>query len=135
MGLSSEMSKYKITMTEYLKGRQLNSPLTYEMYDNMCKLLVAVNMLRDKYGKPLGVSSGYRSKEDNRRVAGSPNSLHMTCEAVDFMDHDKSLKKFLLANIQLLEDLDLYAEDFDATPTWVHLQIKAPKSGVRVFRP
>lgn len=127
------MSKYKVTMTEYLKGRDQIAPLTYEMYDNMCKLLVAVNMLRDRYGKPLSISSGYRPPEINKKMGGSPNSAHLTCEAVDIADGTKALKRWIAENPGILDELDLYMEEPASTPTWVHLDIR--KRPTRIFKP
>ena len=39
--------------------------------------------LRDHFGIPLFVSSGFRSKELNRVIGGSKYSQHMTGEALD----------------------------------------------------
>jgi zinc D-Ala-D-Ala carboxypeptidase len=40
--------------------------------------------IRAHYGIPLSPSSGYRSKELNDRIGGSPSSQHTKGEAVDF---------------------------------------------------
>lgn len=39
--------------------------------------------LRDKLGKPVVITSGFRSPALNKAVGGSPNSQHMKGEAVD----------------------------------------------------
>ena len=39
--------------------------------------------LRDYYGKPIRVNSGYRSPELNKAVGGSSNSQHMLGQAAD----------------------------------------------------
>lgn len=39
--------------------------------------------IRDHYGKPVVVSSGYRSPKVNRAVGGSPTSQHVAGEAAD----------------------------------------------------
>lgn len=39
--------------------------------------------LRTLYGKPLRVTSGYRSPSFNKEHGGVDNSLHLTCEAYD----------------------------------------------------
>lgn len=61
-------------------------------------------------------------------------SAHLTGEAVDIADNGE-LQKWLKKNMKKMEELGLYAEDFSATPTWVHLQKRAPKSGKRFFLP
>ena len=45
--------------------------------------MVKLNKLRDLYGKPMRITSGYRSKETNLAVAGAANSPHMYGKAVD----------------------------------------------------
>ena len=77
----------------------------------------------------------YRSPEHNARVGGAKKSSHLTGCACDIADADCKLKDYLRMNPDLLEECDLYAEDFDSTPTWVHLQTVAPKSGRRIFKP
>jgi hypothetical protein len=62
-------------------------------------------------------------------------SNHLFGRAVDFADGDGKLKKWILANIKLMEEIGLYMEDFAATKTWVHFQINPPKSGNRFFKP
>lgn len=124
-----------ISRDEILNKQEEKFPLTSVMEGNLLRLLDAVNKLRLAYGKPMIVSSGYRPPEHNAKVGGAPNSCHLTCEAVDFRDKDGELKKWCLANLKILEDCGLYMEHQDATPTWLHVQTRMPKSGSRVFRP
>jgi hypothetical protein len=101
---------------------------------NAIRLLYAVNVLREKLGTPLIVTSGYRSPEHNKRIGGAPFSNHMECLAVDFADADGSIKRRLMADSnKLLIECGLYMEDPKDTPTWVHVQIVPPRSGNRVF--
>ena len=122
-------------MSDYLDSRDIAAPLTRQMSENMCRLLVAINMLRDRYSKPLIVSSGYRPASLNAAAGGRPGSAHMTCEAIDIADANGELKKWLVANPSTLEDLDLYQEDPTVTTTWVHLQTRKTASGKRIFLP
>ncbi len=102
---------------------------------NLGKLLDALNKFRLIYGKPMVVSSGYRSPEHNRKVGGAPNSSHLTCEACDFRDASRELSNWCLANLDVLEECGLYMENPAVTTTWVHLQTRRPGSGKRVFDP
>ena len=52
-----------------------------ENLKNLCKNLL--QPLRDKLGKPIHVTSGYRCKELNRIVGGVPTSQHVKGEAAD----------------------------------------------------
>ena len=42
-----------------------------------------LDKVRDMWGKPIGVNSGYRSPELNRAVGGAKNSQHIKGEAAD----------------------------------------------------
>lgn len=125
--------KWKISESEYLMGRDAAAPLTPQMRQNMEKLLVACNLLRDLYGKPMSVSSGYRPPTANAAAGGAKQSCHLTCEACDFQDTDRKLVQWCLRNLDILVKAGLYMESPINTPTWVHLQTRAPKSGKRVF--
>lgn len=124
-----------ITKQEILGGHDKKWPLTAALEDNLLKLLAAVNIVRAVYGSPLYVSSGYRPKEVNDAVGGSPKSSHLTCQAVDFHDRDGKFAAWCLANLDVLEQAGLYMEDPRWTVGWVHLSTSRPKSGKRVFIP
>lgn len=124
-----------ITRQEILKGRDSEFPLTPELETNLSKLLLAINLFRRKYGKPMIINSGYRPGYYNTTAGGSPTSTHITCEAVDIRDIDRSLTNYILSHPSILVDCDLYMEEPAATPTWVHLQTRPTKSGRRIFIP
>jgi zinc D-Ala-D-Ala carboxypeptidase len=114
-------------------GRDVAQPLTEIQESNLARLLTALNLVRRAYGKPLTVSSGYRPAAINAAAGGAKRSAHMTCEACDFRDLDKTFAKWCLANLDVLVRAGLYLENPDFTPTWVHLQIRPTKN--RVFNP
>lgn len=124
-----------ISRKEYLAGRDLESPLTPKLEDNLLKMLGAINMFRTVYGKPMIVTSGYRPPRVNKAVGGAPKSKHLTCEAVDISDRDAAIAIFCLNNIDILVNCGLWIENPEKTPGWVHFQIVPPKSGHRVFNP
>ena len=100
---------------------------------NLMELRARLNQLGFK--PPRVFTCTYRSTEHNARVGGAKKSSHLTGCACDIADADGLLKDYLRTNPELLEECDLYAEDFDSTPTWVHLTTLAPKSGRRIFKP
>ena len=131
-----------ITMKEIV-GRPRNLPVEHKA--NIEKLLVAVNILREQYGKPLQVTSGYRSLEQHLAIYAAKGitdkkkipmkSKHLEGLAVDFADPKGLLQNWILANEDLMEEIGLYFEDFAYTKNWVHVQIVPPKSGKRFFIP
>lgn len=124
-----------ITKEEVLMGRIKYEDLSQELKNNLDKLLIALNLFRAAYGKPMYVSSGYRSPEDNKAAGGANKSNHMLCLACDFKDSDNKLKEYIKSNPTILEQCGLYQEDPSSTVSWTHLQCSPPKSGNRVFKP
>lgn len=125
----------KITCLEVLMGRMKLNPLSNEQQINLEDLLIATNLFRNKYGKPLTVSSGYRPPTENTAAGGAKNSTHLSCQAIDFNDRDKLIKEWITKNPQVLVECNLYQESPAHTPTWVHVQTRKTKSGNRVFIP
>jgi len=118
---------------------------------NLIVLCYKLNVLRRYYGHPMIINSGYRSETQHMRIYDAINnkradqglraftvpwgSQHLIGAAADISDPQGKLKHFIEENEHLLEQLDLYCEAFEATPTWVHIQLFAPKSGKRFFKP
>jgi uncharacterized protein YcbK (DUF882 family) len=123
----------KVTHSEILMGRDKESPLSPEQKANLDRLVVAVNIIRKAYNKPMKVSSGYRPGIYNLKAGGAKRSAHLTCEAVDFRDQDGSLAAWCENNLQILVNAGLYMENSAFTPGWVHLQTRPTKN--RIFIP
>lgn len=129
-----------ITLKELLMNRITFEQLSAEQKANVLELLERINRIRQAYGKPMVVSSGYRSPEDNKKAGGAPNSNHCKAAAVDIADPRGELQAWCLAHIPELEKAQLWCEDFSATTkpngkSWCHFQIFSPKSGKRFFKP
>lgn len=68
-------------------------PENKEVVDNIEKVARVFAEVRDKYGAPLGVTSGYRPPAINRAVGGARASQHITGNAVDIYPMDGNLKR------------------------------------------
>jgi uncharacterized protein YcbK (DUF882 family) len=143
-----------ITMEEILKDAKLENQEKY-IQDNLKKLLEKLNIFRAKYAKPLIITSGLRTKDDQRRIYKEKaakkqfpfengiydenkvpmKSKHIEGLAVDFSDPDGALKKWVLDNMAFCEKEGFYFEDFETTKNWLHIQIVPPLSGKRIFKP
>lgn len=98
-------------------------------------LIAKVSNILSLFGEDRAQTSGFRSPTYNKQIGGSPNSAHCFAKAIDVVDKDGSLGKWLLQNEHHIIDLDLYAEHPDYTKGWCHLTTRAPKSGLRFFKP
>lgn len=127
-----------ISKDELLKGRDTQYPNDYtqEVSDNLDKLLVPMNKIRDAYGKSMSVTSGWRPPSINASTPGAAtHSKHMIGLACDISDPDGAVMKWVLENLEMMQDLEIYFEDFRWTPNWCHFQLGAPASGKRIFVP
>lgn len=80
----------------------------------LCLVTNVLQPLRDAWGKPLKINSGYRCKELNAAVGGVPTSQHVKGEAAD-VACDKPL-----ALAQLAKDLNLPYDQMILYETFVH---------------
>jgi hypothetical protein len=118
-----------------------NHPLTHEQQQNLPILLERMNRVRTLYAKPMLITSGVRSVEDQTRIDGAAGrkprvgSMHLRAAACDVWDRDRHLWGWVMDNLKLMEEIGLWLEDKSKTPTWVHFQIYPPKSGNRIFLP
>lgn len=55
---------------------------------NLNALMVQLDAIREKFGKPIYVSSGYRDEALNKAVGGAKNSLHKQAAAADIYSKD-----------------------------------------------
>ena len=129
-----------ITLQAYWKGRNiLNAEeLTDEIRANAEVTVSKANELLARAGRSdiNTVNSGWRPKTVNDATANSGlHSRHITAEAVDLPDADRTLREWAVDNLDVLRELGLYMEDPRWTPTWLHIQTQPPKSEKTVFIP
>lgn len=105
-----------ITIDEIMKGQAVPNGLA----DNLNDLYHKINLIREKYGKPMVVTSGYRSIEYELSKGRSGKSDHCKCKAVDIYDPDKGLAKWCHDNQEFIESIPLWIEHTDYTKNWVH---------------
>jgi hypothetical protein len=84
--------------------------------------------VRDHFGVPIGVSSGYRSKALNKAIGGSKYSQHMIGEALD-IDADiygkvTNAEIFNYIKNNLEWDQMIWEFGDDEEPNWVHISYK-----------
>lgn len=113
-----------------------NRFVTAEQRKNLVKLCQALIEIQNEYGEELYVNSGFRTEIDQMRLNPThPNSAHCAGLAADIRDVDRKLWDWCTENIKFVAEQGLYLEDKVYTPSWIHFQLRAPKSGLRIFQP
>ena len=131
MRLSKNFTYEELTRSATAERKGLiNRPKTKEEEKKVIENLKALCMevlqpLRDFLGKPVVISSGYRSEEVNRAVGGVKGSQHLKGEAVDIaVENTEHLLK-IMHFIMCETDFDqLIWEKNKQGTQWVHVSYK-----------
>lgn len=129
-----------ISLETYFMGRDLThaDELTDEVMANARITVERVNDLLARANRSdiTTVRSGWRPTGVNADTQNSAtHSRHITGQAVDLPDNDRTLATWCVDNLDDLEAIGLWIEDPRWTPTWLHVQIVPPKSGKLVYIP
>tara|TARA_B100001996_G_C18579259_1_gene561600 strand:- start:184 stop:633 length:450 start_codon:yes stop_codon:yes gene_type:complete len=124
MKLSGHFSLAELTKSQTAVRKGIDNEPTLDHIENLTELCTHVlEPTRRNFGKPMVITSGYRSEELCEAIGSSKNSQHAKGEAADFemfgVDN-KELAKYIKNNLvfdQLI--LEFYNPD-DPSSGWVH---------------
>lgn len=84
MNLSKNFTLEELIYSDTANQYNIDNTPTQEIIDNLTRLANDVlQPIRDKYNKPIIISSGYRCEELNAKVGGVSNSAHKYGLAAD----------------------------------------------------
>ena len=121
MKLSENLELSEVIRSESAKRLGVNNTPTAEHIENLKALAENIfQPIRDHFGVPIRISSGYRSAALNKKIGGAKVSQHLSGEALD-LDNDntsitnKEIFDFIVENL----DFDQAINEFDYS--WVHV--------------
>jgi hypothetical protein len=129
MQLSKNLALAEVTRSETAKRKGISNMPTPEHLENFKKLAENVfQPIREHFGKPIHISSGYRSKALNTAVGGSLSSQHCTGEAIDIdMDGtditNAQIFHFIKDNLNFDQLIAEFPEN--SNPAWVHVSYES----------
>jgi len=138
MQLSKNLALAEVTRSETAKRKGISNMPTPEHIENF--KLLAENVfqpIRDHFGVPIRISSGYRSAALNKAIGGAgktvngvyiPASQHCTGEAIDIdMDGTSITNKQVFDYIKANLNFDQLIWEFgtNANPDWVHVSYES----------
>lgn len=94
---------------------------------NVIKLARQLDIVREKWGKPIGVTSWYRPILVNRRVGGAVNSQHTRGLAADIYPIDGDVYAFQ----KWLDKQWLFALGYGAKKGFVHVDLRQSNPKIR----
>lgn len=154
MKISPNLNLAEITRSDTAKRQGIDNTPTFEHLENFKLLAEKVfEPIREHFGVPIFISSGYRSKELNKAMGGAskivngvyvPTSQHCKGQAIDIdMDgiNSEVTNKMVFDYIKDNLEFDQLIWEFgtDLNPDWVHVsyaktgnrkqKLKAVRSG------
>lgn len=117
------MAKY-FTINEFTRSatadaRGIDNSLPAELTDVAKYTLARLDDIRERYGYPIYITSGYRCPKLNKAVGGKPASQHLKAEAAD-LRWDVNLLKFILQRCKF----DQLIEERSGRTKWIHISFK-----------
>jgi hypothetical protein len=129
MQLSKNLSLAEVMRSETAKRKGVSNMPTPEHIENFKKLAEKVfQPIREHFGVPIHISSGYRSAALNKAVGGSSSSQHCTGEAIDIdMDGTSITNKQIFDFIKEHLEFDQMIWEFGTStnPDWVHVSYES----------
>jgi zinc D-Ala-D-Ala carboxypeptidase len=129
MQISKHLSLAEVSRSETAKRKGINNTPSGEHLENFKKLAENIfEPIREHFGVPIHISSGYRSKELNAAVGGSSSSQHCQGEAIDIDMQDTSITNAEIFNFikdNLNFDQMIWEFGNDTNPDWVHVSYES----------
>ena len=129
MQISKHLSLVEVSRSETAKRKGINNTPSGEHLENFKKLAENVfEPIREHFGVPIHISSGYRSKELNSAIGGSSTSQHCSGEAIDIDMDGTSITNAQIFNFikdNLVFDQMIWEFGTDKNPDWVHVSYES----------
>lgn len=113
----------EMTKSSTATAKHIDNTPNQTVIDNLTKLIEAVlDPLREWYGKPIRVNSGYRCEALNKAVGGSDTSQHRLGEAADITVGSKTENEKLFNYIK--DNLPFDQLINESNFSWVHVSYR-----------
>ena len=110
----------ELSHSDTATAKRIDNTPSRSVVENLEALVFNVlDPLREAYGKPITVSSGYRNDVINMLVGGEETSQHKTGEAADITTGTKEGNKWLYDYIFRHLPYDQLIDEYDYS--WVHV--------------
>lgn len=114
----------ELCRSDTARSRGIDNTPAEEVKRNLTALVANVlDPLREWYGKPIYVNSGYRCTALNKAVGGVASSQHLTGQAADIDVNDRAENRRLMKHIE--DNLDFDQLIWENGGAWVHVSYRA----------
>jgi uncharacterized protein YcbK (DUF882 family) len=99
-----------------------------EVLKNLTELAKNLEVLRKHIGQPIRVTSGFRSREHNRKIGGATNSFHVLGMAADIQVSKMTPEQVAKAIELLIAEGKMKEGGLGIYRTWVHYDVRGTKA-------
>lgn len=126
MQLTENFNLLELTSSETATRKGIdNTPGPAEIHNLRYLLNEVMQPLRSWYGKPINITSGYRSPKLNKAIGGSTTSDHCRGQAIDFTVPKEDYKKvFDYIKTKLVFDQCILEFATNGYPIWIHVSYR-----------
>ena len=133
--LSANFSLEELTASATAKAKKIDNTPSLEVKKNLERLCKEVlQPIRDKYGRAITVTSGYRSPKLNAAVGGVKNSQHVLGQAADIKctATSKAYLFNLIREMILKREIKvgqlIWEYGTKKEPNWIHVSLPGNKT-------
>lgn len=120
MKLSPNFTLRELTATSYPHLQQ--EPTVTHVVNLVYLCATVLQPLRDMYGQPIIVSSGFRSLQLNKHVGGVENSYHLRGLAADLVIKSETEAFAMFCLLKTISAVDLCLFERRGQTKWLHVQ-------------
>lgn len=134
MKITENFSLEELISSETARKRGINNTPSESIKNSLIKLTEDIlQPIRDRYGKPIKVTSGYRSPQLNKIIGGAKTSQHMYGEAADLKASDGDNRKLFNLILEMIKSGEItvgqciWEYGTKQQPRWVHISLPNSK--------
>ena len=119
----------ELCKSDVAESKHIDNHPTPEVVDNLELLIDTMNLIRERWGSPIKITSGYRCEELNKAVKGSKTSSHikgLACDFVPLKGKKSALFKLIKGMIQngdIVVSQLIWEFGNKKEPNWIHLAL------------
>lgn len=131
------MGKYftinELCKSDTAKRNNIDNVATNEVIKNLNTLINTLDIIREEYGAPITITSGYRCYLLNKKVGGSNSSQHLKGEAADITAKDMN-KLWNIIN-KLIQNKTISVDQLinEKNLSWIHISTKESNNRNMIF--
>jgi len=124
----------ELNASGYARSRRIKNVATGYTAENQQWLAIVLQLIRDHFGVPMVITSGFRSDVVNKGVGGSPTSAHRHGSAADvkFSNVANNLnaqREMAIKIAQFLDEIGIVYDQLIYYKSWVHVGMRFRSNG------